>query len=576
MRTAFGLFLLIFLAAVLPPGSALARTLVLDGSLASRITMSQQMSFSVDRPLERLEFRFALPAEFRNLGVSQALDGLDVAFSPQPESVADETDRFGNRFRKVAWRNLTGDVRVAVTFTGRVKAALSAMESKAPFPVKGIPKGEEVFLRSTAEVQSDSREIAELAAGLTAHAATEYEAITAVLNHVSDTVRYAYNPPQYDALYTLRSGSGNCQNFAHIAMALLRAAGIPARIVGGISLKEPWKIPIGHNSFLAQSMGQGGHAWIEIYFPDLGWLSYDPQQSRQFTSSRHIKQTHGLDSHDINDSWRGAPYVPRYSEQIDAKFLDDTVALTLASSTDAPRGYQVSNRLVAKAAAPPPLPKPPEKPPKPVPPKVVETPEKPVKPVPPKVVELPEKPVKPAPPKERKQEFGNMEFPSFVDLYQVVGDTGTKVLDKETAEYVTSRHVFAQAFTLNGPLRLESVSLAMRKFGGDGSVYVDLVTDDGGKPGFAGSRSNLVFLDQMTRKQGYYWVDFSFPGGSAILKPGKYWIVLRHSGEAIVNWFFTPGKHYGDPDDTRSTSRGYQWEDILNYEFVFRVRGTEG
>ena len=140
------------------------------------------------------------------------------------------------------------------------------MESKAPFPVTGIPKEEALYLQSTREVQSDSREIADLSASLTARAATEYEAITAILNHVSDTVRYAYNPPQYDALYTLHSSSGNCQNFAHLTMALLRAAGIPARIVGGISLKEPWKIPLGHGSFLAQSMGQGGHAWIEIFF----------------------------------------------------------------------------------------------------------------------------------------------------------------------------------------------------------------------------------------------------------------------------------------------------------------------
>lgn len=116
----------------------------------------------------------------------------------------------------------------------------------------------------------------------------------------------------------------------------------------------------------------------------------------------------------------------------------------------------------------------------------------------------------------------------------------------------------------------------MRKFGGDGSIYIDLVADDKGKPNILlGTRSRFIPLEAIGKRPGYYWVDFTFPTdtGFVRLKKGKYWIVLRRSGEAIMNWFYTPGKHYGDSDDTRSTSKGYKWEDILNYDFVFKVRG---
>jgi len=82
------------------------------------------------------------------------------------------------------------------------------------------------------------------------------------------------------------------------------------------------KIPVGRNEYVVQSLGQGGHAWVEIFSPDVGWLSYDPQQSKQFTSSRHIKQTHGLDSNGINDSLLSSPYVPSYSEYIEAKYIN--------------------------------------------------------------------------------------------------------------------------------------------------------------------------------------------------------------------------------------------------------------
>jgi hypothetical protein len=84
----------------------------------------------------------------------------------------------------------------------------------------------------------------------------------------------------------------------------------------------------------------------------------------------------------------------------------------------------------------------------------------------------------------------------------------------------------------------------------------------------------MVPLESISRKPGYYWIDFSFANDDqSRLKPGKYWIVLRSSGEAIMNWFYIPGKPYSDSDDTRSTAKGFLWEDIRTYDFVFKVSG---
>ena len=202
-----------------------------------------------------------------------------------------------------------------------------------------------------------------------------------------------------------------------------------------------------------------------------------------------------------------------------------------------------------------------------------------VKPIPPIIVK-PEPPVKPPPKKKGVIEFGNMEFPTLVDAYQTIGNVATRILDKETAEYVTSRYIYAQAFTVEDKLAVHGISLAMRKFGGDGTLYIDVVKDENGKPGFSpafsGGRSLPVYLGDLKSRPGYYWIDFVFAKANEpppVLNPGRYWIILRHSGEAIVNWFFIPGNAYGDSDDTRSTVKGYKWEDLLNYDFVFKVRG---
>jgi len=51
----------------------------------------------------------------------------------------------------------------------------------------------------------------------------------------------------------------------------------------------------------------------------------------------------------------------------------------------------------------------------------------------------------------------------------------------------------------------------MRKFGGDGTIYIDLISDEHGKPSLKGFRSNPVFLDNIQNRPGYYWLDFIFP-----------------------------------------------------------------
>ena len=59
-------------------------------------------------------------------------------------------------------------------------------------------------------------------------------------------------------------GRGVCQDYAHGAIGLLRALGIPARYVSGL---------------LASQIGET-HAWIEFHHPDHGWLTADPTRGR--------------------------------------------------------------------------------------------------------------------------------------------------------------------------------------------------------------------------------------------------------------------------------------------------------
>ncbi len=617
----------------------LAKTLVVEGKLDGTVTVKKNVTFSADQSLSKFTYQFSVPSVYNSAGNIQRLDDFRVSATPEPSEAKETTDQFGNRSRKLIWHNLPGDAQVSISYTTGITATISPRTSRAPFPLKMVPASERGFLQKSKLVQSESTQIIELARELTAGATTEHQAVSAILTHVADAIKYQYNPKQYDAMYGLSTGSGNCQNFSHLAVALMRASGIPARVSIGQTLKDKWKIPLDKKgSSLVQGMGEGLHAWIEVWYPDLGWLPCDPQQSRLFTSTRHIKFGHGLDASDVLEYWSGAPVVPRMSESLEAKYSTDIVDLRLREALDQPTTYllagPVTSIVVAlnepplvqpkpiipapalkpkplppkpepappkqitaaqdepPVAQPKPLPQPAKPKPKPIPVPVVVLVPEPVKPIivvqdePPVVLPKPEpspqlpKPklvkVKPLPAKPLPGsaiEIGNTDFPSLVETFKVDGNVGQRSFDRETAEYATSKHLFAQAFTLEAPLALKDVALAMRKFGGDGTVYLDVVRDEGGKPSLDGIRSMPVSLEKITRKPGYYWVDFKLPDNSTLL-PGKHWLVLRHSGEAIMNWFYTPGKRVNGPDDSRSTALGWQWEDVLSGEFVYRVRGV--
>ena len=529
--------------------NSMASTVILEGNMDGVIEVEQNQSFIIpSQGLKKLVFRFASPTSFTSPTVKQNIRDYNLTYNPKPTSVETETDSFGNKFTKVTWLDIKSNAGVNGKFTVAMNIGLKELFSTAPFPLKDIDAKEKRFLASTPLTQAEHPGIKELADSLAKGARTEEAAVIQILNWVVDNVKYTTNPPQYDAVYTLNTGTGNCQNFSHLSIALLRAAGIPARVVGGITLSKSWKVPL-KNGTLIQSIGQGGHAWLEVYYPDIGWVPYDAQQSHLFVSPRHIKQTVGLDSKDINDSWLASPVLPPFREDIQANFSRDEIKLSLKDIKSNPSNYILTSAMAAHIERPAPEILPVERPaPKPV-----------------KAME--------------RVEFGNMDFPTLVDIFTKVKgeEQGYKTLDKETAEYVTSEYTYAQAFTVSRPLRVEEIDLAMHKFGGKaGSLWIDVVKDDKGKPGMEGIRSFPLNMDTIKYLPGYQWFPFRFTMESAdlpVISPGRYWVILRRSKDAIVNWFYIPGNPYGDADDTRSTSQGIDWSNILNYDFNFKVTG---
>jgi transglutaminase-like putative cysteine protease len=90
----------------------------------------------------------------------------------------------------------------------------------------------------------------------------------------------------------LKSGSGVCQDFAHLTIGLLRLAGVPARYVSGYL--APAISPTGNGP----PGEQASHAWLEAWLPHAGWTGFDPTH-RYRTDERHVRVAVGRDYADV-------------------------------------------------------------------------------------------------------------------------------------------------------------------------------------------------------------------------------------------------------------------------------------
>jgi len=75
------------------------------------------------------------------------------------------------------------------------------------------------------------------------------------------------------ALFAYENRRGDCTEYADLMIALCRANQLPARRVSGYTIKQDT------TSILSKIFRSSGHAWVEVYFDDLGWVPFDPTHS---------------------------------------------------------------------------------------------------------------------------------------------------------------------------------------------------------------------------------------------------------------------------------------------------------
>ena len=167
-----------------------------------------------------------------------------------------------------------------------VRVSAAPLASRAAFPAASPP---DAALTVAPERDAWARLLA-------AGAATEAEAVEKILAGIAAGVRYdADRSRRQDPASVFASRRAHCVGYAELAVDLLRRVGITARTVQGV-LRTASSAE-GYDSHI----GGVYHRWIEIYYPDLGFVFSDPSSSINGVDARYIpfgrralERPHGL------------------------------------------------------------------------------------------------------------------------------------------------------------------------------------------------------------------------------------------------------------------------------------------
>jgi transglutaminase-like putative cysteine protease len=224
-----------------------------------------------------------------------------VSIAPEPQQRAEHDDAFGNRVLYFALQEPHQEL--AVTATSEVEIGLGTVPAASPPWERALQQ----LLDSSAAETRLARQFrldspgAAASPDVRAYAASSFASGRPLLEAVADLNRRIHGDFIFDPESTtvatplsevLTRRHGVCQDFAHLAIACVRAFGLPARYVSGYLETMP---PPGGERLQGADVS---HAWFAVYVPDAGWVDFDPTND-VLPTDRHVTTAWGRDYTDV-------------------------------------------------------------------------------------------------------------------------------------------------------------------------------------------------------------------------------------------------------------------------------------
>ncbi|WP_244605546.1 transglutaminase TgpA family protein [Halorussus marinus] len=340
---------------ILPGGSAGPQTV--EGSVVNNdertnivgsIELSPTVRFSVEAE-RRGYWRVGAYDRYDGDGwirTGEATDYRAQSAPPGPSRTLDQTvtveaDRLGAM--PAAWRPVrlrTGADNARVTSEGSFDPIGALREgeqytvlSEVPDPSEselrtaGTDYPEEIAERYRQLPASSADRIRERTDEIAAGAETPYATAVAIENWLEANKAYSLDVDRPDGnvaeSFIFDMERGYCTYYATAMVAMLRSQDVPARFAVGYTPGQR----VAENEWVVR--GLDSHAWVEVYFPEIGWVKFDPTPGgpRADTESQRVQQARerNVSNVDTDDSQNGTwtPTTTQPEDETGTETTDD-------------------------------------------------------------------------------------------------------------------------------------------------------------------------------------------------------------------------------------------------------------
>lgn len=238
-----------------------------------------------------------------NLAEQQCISS-DIKISPTPDELTYRTDFFGNTLLFISIYKEHSQLEIISESIIDMHSRMNADRAINSFLMWRNVK-EQVAL--SGEIYSDiiqytlpsqyvpfSEEIKKFALDCFPEDATLWSGCQSLMQKIFSSIEFK---PGFTTVNTpvesvLKSRKGVCQDFAHLMIACLRNLGLPARYISGYIETVP---PPGKEKLVGSD---ASHAWVAVYFPEIGWVEFDPTNNL-LPAYKHMIVAVGRDYFDV-------------------------------------------------------------------------------------------------------------------------------------------------------------------------------------------------------------------------------------------------------------------------------------
>jgi transglutaminase-like putative cysteine protease len=231
-------------------------------------------------------------------------ESSEISIVPRPDELSERTDFFGNQLvffsvfkehnrLKVSSNSMVDIDKIDhVALASRANASWKDVLSRMISATDIDPEQVQFTLPSMYVPRSEA--VRAFATECFDSTVTLWDACNALMMKIFTSIEFK---PGFTTVNTpvesvLKIRKGVCQDFAHLMITALRQMGFAARYVSGYIETLP---PPGKPRMVG---ADASHAWVSVYFPDVGWIEFDPT-NKMMPSDAHIRAAYGRDYFDV-------------------------------------------------------------------------------------------------------------------------------------------------------------------------------------------------------------------------------------------------------------------------------------